>query len=183
MSNAMSRVTALETMIALESTFPGISEQAHWLNQGLEISESFVAHPQKIIGRCNDLTRGKYWSKSSQTYLDYKTWLKAELAIPEILMEVADGILIDFKFALPKSCLKKDGTPTAEGLRRLSGEVKGLPIDCDNGGKPVMDAATKTDDGQIKDADIMIFQVTKCWGLENKVTVRLLMPIFNNSKD
>jgi len=149
-----------------------------WARRGLKLSDPFTAYPPKIIGRCNDLTRGKYWSEAASDYMDYKSLLKLELNIPEDLVKVADGIVIEAEFGLPKSCLKKDGTPTLEGDRRLKGLVKLIPQDWDNIGKPIQDAVAKTEGG-IKDASVMVGMVTKRWGLENKITVRLLLPLEN----
>lgn len=148
-----------------------------WAKRGVELSEPFTAHPSKIIGRCNDLTRGRHWSKASQAYMDYKTLLCDGLAVPESLATIADGIVIEAFFALPKGCLKANGFPTKEGDRRLQGLVKCLPIDVDNLGKPIVDAVMKGEDGAIRDASLMILHIEKRWGMENKIVVRLLLPL------
>jgi Holliday junction resolvase RusA-like endonuclease len=106
----------------------------------------------------------------------YKDFLQAELAVPDFLIPLANGIVIEAEFGLPKSCLKKNGSPNKEGDRRLGGLEKGIPTDWDNIAKPIQDAVAKTEGG-IKDASVMTGLVTKKWGLENKITVWLLLPL------
>ena len=148
-----------------------------WANRGVRLSQSFAAHPPKIIGRCNDLTRGVKWSKEAKAYMSYKAFLRHQLAVPESMARDADGLVIEVFFALPKGCIKKNGQPTKEGDRRLKGLVKCLPTDVDNLGKPIQDAVMKGEDEAIRDADLMILYVEKRWGMENKIIVRLLLPM------
>lgn len=149
-----------------------------WAKRGVRLSEPFTAYPPKIIGRCNDLARGEYSLKKARAYMAYKTYLRHRLAVPESLARIADGIVVDAEFALPKTCFKKDGiTPTKEGDRRLKGLVKCLPTDNDNWLKPVKDAVFKCADEVVRDADSMIDHNEKRWALENKITVWLLLPL------
>ena len=149
-----------------------------WARRNVKLVGPFTAHPPKIIGRCNDLARGVYYTKAAREYMEYKDMLALELNVPWELVAVADGIVIEAEFGLPKSCLKKDGTPTKEGVRRLDGLVKAIPIDDDNLKKPIQDAVTKSE-GMVRDAGIMKAYTEKRWAMETKITVWLLLPLEN----
>lgn len=157
-----------------------ISDAPYWSRRGLKLNGPYsVVLDTPPVGRCNDLVLRNYWTKSSKRYLEYKSFLKAQLQVPHELVAIADGLIIEAEFALPKSCLNSKGDPNKEGLRRLNGEVKSLPVDWDNLAKPVQDAVAENADGQVKDASFLNGSVSKRWGLRNSITVWLLVPVDN----